>query len=92
VLALQPNNNDALFNRAVANLASDRLDAARADYLQLQQTYTNLYVAAYGLGEIAWRRHETNEAIRNYQIYLANANTNTSEARTIAERLKSLKR
>ena len=80
VLEIQTNNNDALFNRAIANLDSDRLDAARADYLRLQQTYTNSFQVAYGLGEIAWRQHDTNEAVRNYQIYLANADTNTGEA------------
>jgi tetratricopeptide (TPR) repeat protein len=92
VLAAQTNNYGALFDRAVANLQSDNLDAARADYQQLQQKFTNSFAVAYGLGEIAFRRHETNEAVRNYEIYLANANTNTDEAKTVAERLQSLKR
>lgn len=92
VLDVQTNNNNALFNRAIANLDSGRLDAARADYLRLQQIYTNAFPVAYGLGEIAWRQHDTNEAIRNYEIYLASAGTNSDEAKAIAERLKSLKR
>ncbi len=92
VLAIQTNNTDALFNRAIANLDSDRLDAARADYLRLQQIYTNAFQIAYGLGEIAWRQHDTNEAVRNYQIYLANANTNSDEAQTILERWRELKK
>lgn len=92
VLAIQTNNNDALFNRAIANLDSDRLDAARADYLRLQQTFTNAFQVAYGLGEIAWRQHDTNEAVRNYAIYLANANTNSGEAKTVLERLRELKK
>lgn len=91
-LAIQTNYDGALFARAVANLDSERLDAARADYLRLQQSYGTNYKIAYGLGEIAWRQHDTNEAIRNYTIYLANANTNTDEARTVAGRLQSLKR
>ncbi len=91
VLEIQTNNTDALFNRAIANLDSDRLDAARADYLRLQQTYTNTFQIAYGLGEIAWRQHDTNEAVRNYAIYLANADTNSSEAQTVIERLRELK-
>ena len=81
VLAVQTNNDNALFNRAIANLDSDRLDAARADYLRLQQTFSNSFQVAYGLGEIAWRQHDTNEAVRNYQIYLANADTNSGEAK-----------
>jgi tetratricopeptide (TPR) repeat protein len=92
VLAVQTNNDNALFNRAIANLDSDHLDAARADYLRLQQTYTNAFQVAYGLGEIAWRQHDTNGAVRNYAIYLANANTNSGEAKTVLERLRELKK
>ena len=92
VLAIQTNNVNALFNRAVANLDSDHLDAARADYLRLQGAYTNSFQVAYGLGEIAWRRHDTNEVVRNYQIYLANANTNSGEAKAILERLRELQK
>ncbi len=92
LLTLQPTNNDALFNRAVAYLQSDQLDAARTDYESLYQSFTNSYQVAYGLGEIAWRKHETNEAIKNYEIYLANANTNSAEAANIMDRLKALKR
>jgi tetratricopeptide (TPR) repeat protein len=91
VLAIQTNDNLALFNRAIAGLNSGRLEAARADYLALQQLYTNSFQIAYGLGEIAWRRQETNEAIRNYKLYLANANTNTDEAKIVGERLNALK-
>jgi tetratricopeptide (TPR) repeat protein len=90
-LALQTNNSAVLFNRALAYLASDKLDAARADYLTVQQSLTNSFQVAYGLGEIAWRRHETNEAIRNYKLYLANANTNTVEATNVIQRLRELK-
>ena len=90
VLEFQTNNTDARFNRALANLKSDRLDAARSDYRRLQQTFTNSFPVAYGLAEIAWRKHETNEAIRNYKIYLANANTNTAEATNVILRLREL--
>jgi hypothetical protein len=57
----------------------------------LQQSLTNAFQIAYGLGEIAWRQHETNEAIRNYKLYLANANTNTAEATNVIQRLRELK-
>ncbi|HTA94713.1 MAG TPA: tetratricopeptide repeat protein, partial [Verrucomicrobiae bacterium] len=91
VLAVQTNNYDALFKRAGAYLQLGKLDEARADYASLQQSFTNSAQAAYSLGEIAWRKHETNEAARNYGIYLANAPANTAEATNIVERLKSLK-
>ncbi|HEU5396198.1 MAG TPA: tetratricopeptide repeat protein, partial [Verrucomicrobiae bacterium] len=92
VLELQTNNNDALFSRATAYLKSGRLDAAHADYLRLQRVVSNSPPVAYGLGEIAWRRHETNDAVRNYEIFLAGANTNSPEAREVADRLADLKR
>jgi tetratricopeptide (TPR) repeat protein len=91
VLEIQTNNGNARFDRAIACLNSGKLEAARADYRVLQQTFTNSFQIAYGLGEIAWRQRETNEAIRNYKLYLANANTNTDEAKIVGERLRALK-
>ena len=91
VLAIQTNNFSALFNRALACLYSSKLDAARADYKTLQQSLPHSFQVAYGLGEIAWRQHETNEAIKNYMLYLANANTNTEEATNVMQRLRELK-
>jgi tetratricopeptide (TPR) repeat protein len=90
VLAIQTTNVSARFNRALACMESGKLDAARADYNTLQQSFTNSFQVAYGLGEIAWRQHETNEAIRNYKLYLANANTNTTEATNVIQRLREL--
>ena len=49
VLAIQTTNNDALYNRAIANLDAGRLDAARADYFRLQRIFTNSFQVAYGL-------------------------------------------
>jgi len=77
VLATQTNNPSVLFNRALACLDSGKLEAARADFKTLQLSLTNSFQVAYGLGEIAWRQHDTNEAVRNYEIYLASAKTNT---------------
>ena len=91
-LGIVTNDASALFNRAVACLQSDRLAEARADYTELQNSYTNNFQVAYGLGEIAWRTHDTNEAVRNYALYLANAPTNSIEAATVRERLAALKR
>ena len=91
VLAVKTNNPSVLFNRALACLNSDKLDAARADYKTLQQSFTNSFWVAWGLGEIAWRQHDTNEAIKNYKLYLATANTNTAEATNVMQRLRELK-
>ena len=90
ILQFQTNNPDALLNRAIAYLQNDQLNQSRSDYLQLQTDYTNSIQVAYGLGEIAWRQHATNESIRNYQIYLANAPTNSAETQTVRDRLNQL--
>jgi tetratricopeptide (TPR) repeat protein len=90
VLSQQANNSTARFNRAIAYLNSGKLDDARADYETLGQTYTNSFRIDYGLGEIAWRQHATNDAIKYYKLYLANANTNTAEATNVIQRLRQL--
>jgi TolA-binding protein len=89
-MKLTTNNPTAEFNRALAYLKSDQLDLARADYVQLQTTYTNSFQVAYGLGEVSWRQHNTNEAVKNYQQYLATAPTNSAELKLIRIRLDQL--
>ena len=89
-LELQTNYPDAVFRRGVAYMQSDHLAAARADFLKLQAEHTNSFHVAYCLGEIAWREHQTNEAIRNYRVFLANAPTNVVEFKTVHERLTQL--
>lgn len=91
VLAAQKDNSEARLQRADAYLGDNNLDAARVDYVTLQQLNTNSYPVAYGLGEVAWRRHETNEIIRNFEIYLSNAPTNAPEYQTAVDELRELK-
>ena len=90
VLALQKDNNEAFYQRGVAYLGNGKLDEAHADFEKIQESDTNSYLVAYQLGEIAWRQHDTNEAIRNYTIYLPNAPTNTAEAQKVMDRLREL--
>lgn len=90
ILKIQTNDPTAQFNRALAYLKTGQLAEARADYLHLQSAYTNIFQIAFGLGEIAWRQRDTNEAVRNYKIYLANAPTNTAEAAQVVTRLHAL--
>jgi len=92
VLDIATNDPTARFNRALAYLQSDQLDQARADYSQLQATYTNSYQVAFGLAEVAWRQHRTNEAVQNYELYLANAPTNSVEFKTVHDRLDQLQK
>jgi tetratricopeptide (TPR) repeat protein len=93
LLAIQQDNNQVIYQLGLAYLGSSNLDEARANFEKIQESNTNSYPAypvAYQLGEIAWRQHDTNEAIRNYKIYLPNAPTNTVEAQTVRERLREL--
>jgi tetratricopeptide (TPR) repeat protein len=89
--ALETNNYSALFDRAVCYLKSDKLDESRRDYETLQKTFPTAFQINYGLGEIAYRKKDTNSAIRNYELYLSNAPTNTPESKFIASRIKELK-
>ena len=91
VLAMDTNNYSALLNRAIAFLRSDKLDAAQRDYGVLQKAFPSAFQIYYGLGEIAWLKKDTNAAIRNYQLYQANAPTNTTEAKLVSARLRDLK-
>jgi tetratricopeptide (TPR) repeat protein len=87
VLDVRTNSPDALYNRGLAYFQSGRLDAARTDFARVQATYTNNFQIAYALGEIARRQHATNEAIRNYQIYLDHAPTNSAELKAVHQYL-----
>lgn len=91
VLAVQKDNNNALLQRATAYLGSGDLKAARVDYEVLQQIKANSVQVAYGLGEIAWNQHDTNEAIRNFEIYLENAPSNAPLNKIVNEQLSQLK-
>ncbi|MGO8931474.1 MAG: tetratricopeptide repeat protein [Limisphaerales bacterium] len=90
VLAMDTNNYSALFNRAIAFLRSDQLEAAQGDYEVLQKAFPAAFQIYFGLAEIAWRQKDTNAAIQYYQRYQANAPTNTTEAKLVRARLKEL--
>ena len=91
VLTMQSNYYPAMLNRAIAYLRSDHLDAAKQDYEVLQKALPTAYQIYYGLGEIAYRKKETNAAIRSYTLYLTNSPRDTEEARFISGRLKELR-
>jgi tetratricopeptide (TPR) repeat protein len=90
VLQLQTNNPSALFNRAIFHLRLGQLDESQQDYETLQKAAPTSYEIFYGLQEIAYRKKDTNSAIRDCQLYLANAPTNTAEAYYVSARLKEL--
>ena len=91
VLTLETNNYRAVLYRAIAQLRAEKYDAAVKDYETVQRQYPKEFTVDYGLGEIAYRRHETNTAIRYYESYLNNAPPNTPEAKAVTDRLNELK-
>ncbi|SPE51437.1 membrane hypothetical protein [Verrucomicrobia bacterium] len=97
-LTLQPTNYTALFNRAVAYLRDGQLDLAGQDYKVLEKAVLEktlprgyAYPVYYGLGDVAYKQKDTNAALQSYELYLANAPTNTDEAQFVRDRMRELK-
>jgi tetratricopeptide (TPR) repeat protein len=90
-MELDTNNYIARFNRALAYLGANQLDAAQRDYETVQKAYPTFYQGYYGLQEVAFRKKDTNSVIRNCQLYLSHAPTNTEEAKEVLARLDSMK-
>jgi tetratricopeptide (TPR) repeat protein len=89
-LALETNNSSALLNRAIAYLRAEKFADAQRDYETLQKLFPTAFQVYYGLGEIAYRKKDTNAAVRNYQLYLTNSPPNTEESKLVRSRLKEL--
>jgi tetratricopeptide (TPR) repeat protein len=81
----------ALLNRAIAHFRLSHWDDSKRDYEALQKSQPSDTRIFYGLGEIAYRTHDTNAALRNYNLYLANAQKGTVEAKHVADCVKELK-
>ena len=89
---MDSNNPYAILDLAIANLECNNLDEAQRRYEALQKVAPTSTRVNFGLQEIAYRKKDTNAAIRYCQLYLAKAPTNTVEAKMIAARLKELRR
>jgi hypothetical protein len=81
----------ALLNRAIAHFRLSHWDDSKRDYEALQKSQPSDTRIFYGLGEIAYRTHDTNSALRNYNLYLANAAKGSAEAKHVADCVKELK-
>jgi tetratricopeptide (TPR) repeat protein len=90
-LTLETNNTSALLNRAIAYLRSEKYAESQHDYEALQKLFPTAFQVYYGLAEIAYRKKDTNAAIRNYQLYLANSPGTNEETTFVRNRLKELK-
>jgi tetratricopeptide (TPR) repeat protein len=87
----QTNNYAAQLNRAISYFKVGNYDAAKSDYEAVGRASPKAYQVYYGLAEIAYHEKDKNSAIRNYELYLTNAPSNTQEAGTVNARLKELK-
>jgi tetratricopeptide (TPR) repeat protein len=90
-LTIDPNNKLALLNRAIAYLRSGKLDNAKKDYEQLEKANSADFRIPFGLGEIAFRQHDTNAAIQYYESYLRLNPPLPDEVQSIKQRLQELK-
>ena len=69
-------NIAALRNRAIVNLRANHLADAKRDYDILLANLPKSHAIYYGLGEIAYRKKDRAEAIKNFESYLSTAPTN----------------
>ena len=72
-------------NLAGAYWKSTNLPAARAEYQKLEADPPDVFIVHFGLANIAEMQHETNQAIRHWEICLTNAPVGSAgwgEART----------
>jgi len=76
-----------LFNRALACLNSDKLDAAAPPITKrCNNRSPNSFWVAWASAKSPGASNDTNEAIKNYKLYLPTANTNTAEATNVMQR------
>jgi tetratricopeptide (TPR) repeat protein len=95
-LKIEPNDPATIRNRAIVNLRAGHLKAAKEDYETLQKYYPKWAGIYYGLGEIAAKKKENEEAANNYELYLKYAPTNVvgeaaEERKMVEARLKELR-
>jgi len=96
VMKMETNNDSQLYNfalldRAASYLESGKYDEARKDYEALEKKFPKSNDIRYGLGELAYRKKDTNGAVRYFQLYLANSPGNPSQAREVREKLNEIR-
>ena len=89
-VALVPGDNQVRLFRAAACLTAGQLDVARADFKELLKQPGREQSALFGLGNVAWREHDTNAVIQYYQEFLSNNAAWSPQHNTATERLKQV--
>lgn len=90
-LGQKSDNRPARINRAICLLQMGRLDDSRREYMALAEKMPDEPLLLFGLGEIAFRRKSTNEAIAHFEKYLKHAPTNTTEYAEVGARVQALR-
>jgi len=90
-LSQKPDYRPAQINRAICLLLMGRLDDSRREYLGLLEKMPDEPRLHFGLGEIASRRNNTNEALSYFNKYLEHAPTNTTEYAEVSSRVHTMR-
>jgi Tfp pilus assembly protein PilF len=91
-LSLDSKNSLVLFNRAICNLKSDRLEDAQRDYQTLETTLPKIpYTVYYGLFDVAYKKKNPKTAKKYAELYLKIAIKGTGEYKDVQERLLKVK-
>jgi tetratricopeptide (TPR) repeat protein len=69
-IKIDPGNLTAIRNRAIAELRAGHLNDAKKDYETMMASMPRSHTIYYGLGEIAYKKNDKQEALRNYELYL----------------------
>ena len=94
-LDADPGNLVTIRNRAIVNLRAGKLNDAKEDYEKLQRAYPKSHQVYYGLGAVAAKKNDTDEALKNYELYLKYSPTNAlgeaaEERKTVEAKLKEM--
>jgi tetratricopeptide (TPR) repeat protein len=91
LIHLKTNDVDAHLARGLAFLKMDKLNAAHEDYTAVIHEQPTAFPAYYGLADIAQRRKDIPELIKNCELYLTNVPPNAPETDQIGQWLKEYK-
>jgi tetratricopeptide (TPR) repeat protein len=99
VLEVEPKNDAARMNRAIALLENGQLDEAKKDYEILLGMMPHFHRAYYGLGQIAYLKKDSKIAIENFELYLKhvprdskkNQTSDENQEQYVIQKLKELK-
>jgi tetratricopeptide (TPR) repeat protein len=84
------NSLQAKLNRAIAYAQTRNFSAAKLDYLELEISMPDNFLAEYGLAQMAEMQHDTNQAIHYLNICLSKVPPGSAQWSTIQTVLESL--